>query len=163
LKNHSVKEISSSADEFIENQENKSQPEIIFEISKILSYTNNHHKEILLDHLNWEFQFRRNPREILILLNSNGQMADFGCRFANTINVEDKNLQKEIIDKLSDILKESKSDYQREKAFEAICRFYRQDKDTEKFLLLCNVFKDDENKNIRIVSKEFIYDPYWKE
>lgn len=155
--NHSVRDIRNDAKEFIERNKNKSQPDIIFEISKILSYNNKHHINILLDNLYFQFGFRRDLNDILILLNSDNQkMVDFGCYFANAVNIKDENLLEEIIDKLNDILKKSKIVYQREKAFDALCRFYMEDNDEYRLILLCKELENDENDKIRKFSREFI-------
>ncbi|KPH12846.1 hypothetical protein [Chryseobacterium sp. ERMR1:04] len=154
---HPVNDIRDGAKEFIERNKNKSQPDIIFEISKILSYNNRHHIDILLDNLYFQFGFRRDLNDILILLNSDNQkMVDFGCHFANAVNIKDRNLLEEIIDKLNDILKKSKIVYQRERSFDALCRFYTEDNDEYRLILLCKELENDENDKIRKFSREFI-------
>lgn len=156
LINHPVRDIRNAAEEFIERNKNKSQPDIIFEISKILSYINKHHIDILLNDLYFQFGFGRDRNDILILLNSDNQkMVDFGCHFANAVNIADRNLLEEITDKLYHILNKSKVAYQRERSFDALYRIYMEDNDMYRLSLLCKELENDENDKIREFSRKF--------
>lgn len=123
---------------------------IIEEFNKILKHTNEDEIGILLNDLYDEFRDGRDRNDVLILLNSdNESMRYFGCDILNETSIDDSNLEKEITDKLNDIISHDSSDLNKMRAFHAMYGIFLDNKDVNGLFEFCQEMKNNSDEFIK--------------